>query len=805
MVRTCPTLKCFLLGLLAGVAGAGAVTSETGPVALHDLDLTLPADERPWYAKVTRDLLPPLSANPTETVEVLALLRRPPMVAEATRQAPGHPVELAWIDVAARELSAELATTGMAVFERYSHLPVLAIRLQAAAIPALAADPRIESLEPNRTASAMRTEGKALMNVPALHGAGLTGSGVGIAILDTGVDYTHSELSPVGTKTIKLWDAINNDDDPMDDEGHGTGVAGIAAGSANGVAPAATIVAIKVLNASGSGSSSQILNGLNRLIAQVTTGGNPYNVRVANLSLGGYYQAAGEDGVPAQPCDADSPSLYTAFQSLTGAGVLVISAAGNGGCKTGVAWPGCLSNSMAIGAVIDANIGGASFGKGQCTGDEGCSMSSTAAGMIACYSDSGVQLDALAPSHCATTTRRTSGLVGCFGGTSAAAPYAAGVAALLSQGASATPAQVRAAIAGTGSLVQDDRNNVIRPIIDASVARARLTGACSPPTPPVAPTSSPTTLCGTTVQANLTWPSVSGASSYTLETATDASFTSSTTTLLSSPASSVTFTGGADATKYVRVTANSSCGSSLPSPPITLTYRASCTTQSQSYWVSGIAHTPGFSPAFWLSDLAVLNTSSAPAELTLSFFGSTQSATATRQLEGQQQAFWSDVLTSLFALTGNHVGTILVSATQPVTVLARTYSQTTPGAPTFGQSYPGVPVEAMLTSDRVGYLAGLRSDSPFYTNLEFVNPGTSPVDVQVQLYSGAGSAIGGPLTRTVPGERRLAILREAVLPAGVSSAFATVRVLTPGGKVIAFASVVDDLSKDPTTIPLAIP
>lgn len=797
--------KSLLFFTAACLAGGVAFSSETWHHPLNDVDFTLPADERPWYAKVTRDLLPPLSAAPTETIEVLAVLRRPPMVANATRHSPGHPLELAWIDAATQELNVELAAAGIVIFERYSHLPVLALRLPAAAIPALAADPRIESLEPNRIATAMRTEGKALMNVPALHGAGLTGSGVGIAIFDTGVDYNHPELSPAGTKTIKLWDAINNDDDPMDDEGHGTSVAGIAAGSAHGVAPAATIVAIKVLNASGSGSSSQILNGLNRLIAQVTTGGNPHNVKVANLSLGGYYSAAGEDGVPAQPCDADSPSIYSAFQSLTNAGVLVIAAAGNGGCKTGVAWPGCLSNSMAIGAVIDANIGGASFGKGQCTGEAGCSMSSTAAGMIACYSDSGPQLDALAPSHCATTTRRTSGLVGCFGGTSAAVPYAAGVAALLSQGASTTPAQLRAAIAGTGLLIQDGRNNVIRPIIDASAARARLTGACSPPASPAAPTPSPATLCGSTVQTNLTWPAVSGATSYTVETSPDGLFTSSVTALVSSPNATVTFAGGADATRFVRVTANSLCGISAPSPVTTLTYRASCAAQVRTYWVSGIARTPGFPPAFWLSDLAVLNTSSATADLTLSFYSSTQSATVSRQLEAQRQALWSDVLTSLFALAGNHVGTILVSSTQPITVQARTYSQTAPGAPTFGQSYPGVTVETALTSDRVGYLAGLRSDPPFYTNLEFVNPGTSPVEVQVQLYSGAGNAIGGPLSRTVPAERRLAILREAVLPAGVSSAFATVRVLTPGGKVIAFASVVDDLSKDPTTIPLAIP
>jgi len=803
MARGWPAIVVSVCIAAMGAAAAAGPAQARGELGV--LDLSLPPDERPWYAKVTRDLLQPATPDGGQRIEVLALLRRPPAVAEATQLRPGHPLELAWIDVASQELSAELGQAGIEVFQLYSHLPILALRLPAASIPALAADPRVESLEPNRIATAMRTEGKALMNVPALHSGGLTGSGVGIAILDTGVDYNHPELSPAGSKTIKLWDAINNDDDPMDDEGHGTSVAGIAAGSANGVAPAATIVAVKVLNSSGSGTTSQIVNGLNRLIANVTTGGNPHNVKVANLSLGGYYSLPGEDGVPAQPCDADSPSLYTAFQSLTDAGVLVISAAGNGGCKTGVAWPGCLSNSMAVGAVIDANIGGVSFGKGQCSGEEGCSMSSTAAGMIACYSDSGPQLDVLAPSHCATTTRRTSGLVGCFGGTSASAPYAAGVVALLSQGGGTTPAAVRAALAGTGSLVQDARNNVIRPIINASAARARMTGACSPPAAPANITPSSATLCGSSVQTDLTWPAVSGATSYTLETAPDSSFTNATALLLTSPSHSITFASGADAALYARVTANSVCGSSSPSPVTVVTYKSSCASQIYTFWVSGIARTPGFPPAFWLSDLAVLNTSSAAADLTLAFYGNTQTGNATAQLGAQQQAFWADVLTSLFGLSGNNVGTILVTSTQPISVLARTYSQTAPGAPTYGQSYPGVPVEATLTSDRVGYLAGLRSDAPFYTNLEFVNPGTSPVDVQVQLYTGTGSSIGGPITRTIPASRRLAILRENVLPAGVPSAFATVRVLTPGGKILGFASVVDDLSKDPTTIPLVVP
>lgn len=90
---------------------------------------------------------------------------------------------------------------------------------------------------------------------------GVTGSGVRVAILDTGVDYTHSDLGGCfgpSCKVIGGYDFVNDDDDPADDNGHGTHVAGIVAanGSLKGVAPDASILAYKVLDASGSGWSS---------------------------------------------------------------------------------------------------------------------------------------------------------------------------------------------------------------------------------------------------------------------------------------------------------------------------------------------------------------------------------------------------------------------------------------------------------------------------------------------------------------------------------------------------------------------
>ena len=103
----------------------------------------------------------------------------------------------------------------------------------------------------------------------------LTGKGVIIAIIDSGVDYTHSDfggctkeqfLNKECDKVIDGYDFLNNDDDPMDDGGHGTHVAGIAAGNGvlKGIAPDAKIVSYKVLDSKGSGSLDNVLSAMER-------------------------------------------------------------------------------------------------------------------------------------------------------------------------------------------------------------------------------------------------------------------------------------------------------------------------------------------------------------------------------------------------------------------------------------------------------------------------------------------------------------------------------------------------------------
>lgn len=474
------------------------------------------------------------------------------------------------------------------VIRRFAELPIVHLRLDARHFDELARDPEVAGLSPIRTASIQRKEGRSLIKAGDVHARGYRGHGIGIAVLDTGVDYTHSELAPGGSgggaKTIKLFDAIDNDADPRDEEGHGTSVAGIAAGADGGVAPFATVVAVRVLNRDGEGTSAQILAGLDAVLASVR-GGNPHNIRVLNLSLGGY----DDDWLPGSGvCDELDPAFESAFRALTEAGVLIVAAAGNGGCSIGVSWPACLSQALAVGAVFDDEIcsdpfpmpfgcqlKSLSFGKGQCMQD-GCSQN-TATDRIACYSDSGSKLGVWAPSHCAKTPRKGGGNEDCFGGTSAAAPYAAGAAALLAQ---AYPrhgvAALRKALEETGTPRPDSRNNVTRNRINVLAAFSFLATYCTPPLTPFELQLDAAGMCDDRV-ATLSWRSVASADRYRVQKATRPDFVGAQESLTTAPLVVVSHDQSTQATLYFRVRAERDCDSvSVWSAVVSVPYNPQC-------------------------------------------------------------------------------------------------------------------------------------------------------------------------------------------------------------------------------------
>src|SRR5260221_3573574 len=161
--------------------------------------------------------------------------------------------------------------------------------------------------------------GVALVNGPSVwavsRGAAANGTPTHIAIIDSGIDYNHPELKRAYKDGVDL---VNNDHDPMHDEGHGTHVAGIIAAAVDseavgGVAPDVDPYSVKVLNACGTTTTSDALITAMQWVVdeKKAIGGN----WVVNLSI-----------VGARP----SPTESAAFQTAADAGILTFSAAGNG-------------------------------------------------------------------------------------------------------------------------------------------------------------------------------------------------------------------------------------------------------------------------------------------------------------------------------------------------------------------------------------------------------------------------------------------------------------------------------------------
>ena len=160
---------------------------------------------------------------------------------------------------------------------------------------------------------------------------GYTGAGIGIAVIDSGITSWHDDLTnttstlfPYGNQRVtKFVDFVNGRTLPYDDNGHGSHVAGIIAGNGydskgekSGIAPGASLISLKVLDANGQGTISNIIAALGWVAANANT----YNIRVVNLSVG----ANIHESYWTDP-------LTLAAKAVTDKGITVVTAAGNRG------------------------------------------------------------------------------------------------------------------------------------------------------------------------------------------------------------------------------------------------------------------------------------------------------------------------------------------------------------------------------------------------------------------------------------------------------------------------------------------
>lgn len=300
-----------------------------------------------------------------------------------------------------------VAAAGGTIRYVYQLVPAIAATVPEAAVDVLRVAPAVAYVEEDAPVVAMDAEldnswGVKRIGGGIVHDAGNRGAGVKIAILDTGIDYTHPDLND---NYAGGFDFVNGDPDPMDDHGHGTHVAGIAGAEDNGtgvvgVAPKARLYALKVLDGSGSGFSSDVIAALQWCVNN--------HIQVTNNSYG-------ELVVP------EVITLQAAFDNSAAAGILHVAAAGNSGNNLGtgdnVVFPARYESVIAV-AATDWNNARASF------------------------SSTGPDVELAAPGVSVTSTMR-GGAYGPQGGTSMASPHVAGTAALIIASGVSGPNAVR--------------------------------------------------------------------------------------------------------------------------------------------------------------------------------------------------------------------------------------------------------------------------------------------------------------------------------------------------------------------------
>ncbi|MEK6323392.1 MAG: S8 family peptidase [Acidobacteriota bacterium] len=231
-----------------------------------------------------------------------------------------------------------------------------------------------------------------------------TGSGVNVYIIDTGIRRTHTQF---GGRAVVGFDAIGDGQNTNDCNGHGTHVAGTVGGSTYGVAKSVRLFAVRVLNCSGSGSTSGVIAGVDWVTA------NRISPAVANMSLGG--------GI--------STALDSAVRNSIASGVTYAIAAGNSNQNASNSSPARVSEAITVG-------------------------SSTISDARSSFSNFGSVVDIFAPGSSILSAWRTSDTAtATLSGTSMASPHVAGVAArFLQSNPSASPATVRNEIVNQATL-----------------------------------------------------------------------------------------------------------------------------------------------------------------------------------------------------------------------------------------------------------------------------------------------------------------------------------------------------------------
>ncbi|EQB95920.1 serine protease [Geobacillus sp. A8] len=237
----------------------------------------------------------------------------------------------------------------MKVRHHFRHVPFYSARVTPAAIEQLLEHPKVKKVYLNRQVKALLNNAVPSANAKhvAVNGTELSGKGVTIAIVDTGI-YPHPDLEG---RIAAFVDFVNGRTTPYDDNGHGTHCAGDAAGNGRmsdglyaGPAYEASLIGIKVLDRSGSGTLETIIRGIEWCI-DYNKKNSAKRIHIISLSLGGEPQPF--------PIENDDPLVQVAERAWE-QGIVVCAAAGNEGPNYGtISSPGISDRIITVGALDD--------------------------------------------------------------------------------------------------------------------------------------------------------------------------------------------------------------------------------------------------------------------------------------------------------------------------------------------------------------------------------------------------------------------------------------------------------------------
>lgn len=340
---------------------------------------------------------------------------------------------------------------------RLQSLPIMGGLVNANGLQALVNHPGVLKIDLDLPGKGTLAQSVPLVNGDDWHVRGNRGQGVVVAVLDSGLDSTHSDVADgliaeacflnavSGSKCPNNTDRQTGPGSAPDDFNHGTWVTGVIASNGNqaaeGMARDVQYVHVKVLDNTNSFSSSlDVIAGMDWVFT------NRLDVQVMNMSLGTNALFTGD----CDTANASTMAFATSINNLRTRAtnpVLTVVSSGNQSSATQMAAPACVANAFSVGATTKADV-------------------------VAAFSNASTTLDLLAPGQSIVTSQRGGGTAS-VDGTSFSAPHVTGCAALLIRGGVATtPATLETRLRTSAVQILDGRNGRTYPRLD-----------CAPPTP----------------------------------------------------------------------------------------------------------------------------------------------------------------------------------------------------------------------------------------------------------------------------------------------------------------------------------